>query len=237
MLTTTMEIEKSLYDVLGLERRATISIAEVRASYRRLAIKFHPDRYPDRAEQFKTINRAYLVLSDPEKRKDYDRTLPELQKLGKKTLTIGDRIQAALQAGVRKSKPEKHSRPAPVTPVRARARRAVKASVAFRDFSPWAKRKIREEFGAGVGSSRWEPRFMAAQDFVDRWITPHGFVVHEDILSEIEKENTKNEGKGSDVPDTFFLEEGPPVRIWGKHRATLAAQKGLLRVTVYVRIS
>lgn len=232
-----LTMEKSLYDVLGLERHATL--AEVRASYRRLAIKFHPDRFPDRAEQFKTINRAYLVLSDPEKRKDYDRTLPELQKLGKKTLTIGDRIQEALQAGVRKSKPEKHSRPAPVTPVRTRVRQEIRTSVAFRDFSPWAKRKIREEFGAGVGSSRWEPRFMAAQDFVDRWITPidHGFQVHDDILSALEEKNRENEGNGSDVPDTFFLEEGPPVRIWGKHRATLAAQKGLLRVTVYVRIS
>lgn len=63
-----------LYAVLGVKRDA--SEKEVRSAYRRLARKFHPDVNPgDRAGEarFKEINNAYEVLSDPDKRRKYDK--------------------------------------------------------------------------------------------------------------------------------------------------------------------
>lgn len=65
---------KNFYDVLGVDRNA--SEKEIRSAYRRLARKHHPDVNPnDRASEsiFKEINAAHDVLSDPEKRRKYDR--------------------------------------------------------------------------------------------------------------------------------------------------------------------
>ncbi len=64
---------KDYYKVLGVERNAGKD--EIKRAYRRLALKTHPDRNPGNAkseEQFKEINEAYQVLSDPEKRSRYD---------------------------------------------------------------------------------------------------------------------------------------------------------------------
>jgi curved DNA-binding protein CbpA len=62
------------YRVLGLERNATDE--DIRRAYRRLALKWHPDKNPDNVKEaekrFKEISAAYEVLSDPEKRKVYD---------------------------------------------------------------------------------------------------------------------------------------------------------------------
>jgi molecular chaperone DnaJ len=66
--------KRDYYEVLGLERGA--SDDEIKKSYRRLAMKFHPDRNPDDAqaeEKFKEGTEAYEVLSDGEKRGAYDR--------------------------------------------------------------------------------------------------------------------------------------------------------------------
>jgi len=65
---------KDLYEALGLTRSA--SEKEIKAAYRRLARKYHPDVNPnDRAAvaRFKEVNAAHEVLSDPEKRKKYDK--------------------------------------------------------------------------------------------------------------------------------------------------------------------
>jgi curved DNA-binding protein len=65
---------KDYYKTLGIDRKA--SEEDIRKAYRDLAKKYHPDRNPDNKqaeERFKEINEAYQVLSDPEKRKVYDR--------------------------------------------------------------------------------------------------------------------------------------------------------------------
>ena len=64
---------KDYYETLGVKKTATE--AELKKAYRKLAMQHHPDRNPGdkRAEEkFKDINEAYAVLSDAEKRKQYD---------------------------------------------------------------------------------------------------------------------------------------------------------------------
>jgi len=65
--------ERDYYDVLGVPRAA--SAEEIKRAYRRLALKYHPDKNPGNKEaeaRFKEAAEAYEVLSDPEKRKVYD---------------------------------------------------------------------------------------------------------------------------------------------------------------------
>ncbi|WP_200762134.1 DnaJ C-terminal domain-containing protein [Nitrosophilus alvini] len=65
-------MSKSLYETLGISPDA--SADEIKKAYRKLARKYHPDinKDPDAEEKFKEINAAYEILSDPEKRKQYD---------------------------------------------------------------------------------------------------------------------------------------------------------------------
>jgi len=66
--------KRDYYEVLGVTRSA--SVEEVKRSYRKLAVKFHPDKNPDdphAEEKFKELSEAYDVLMDADKRAAYDR--------------------------------------------------------------------------------------------------------------------------------------------------------------------
>lgn len=80
------------YSLLGVTKSATA--AEIKSAYRKLALKWHPDRNktPEATDKFKEINRAYEVLSDEKKKQIYD-------QVGHDAYTKGGYGSAANQGG------------------------------------------------------------------------------------------------------------------------------------------
>jgi molecular chaperone DnaJ len=74
-MSATANVAKAdFYEVLGVSR--SVGDQELKTSYRKLAMQYHPDRNPDNPaaeEKFKLCSEAYQVLSDPDKRAAYDR--------------------------------------------------------------------------------------------------------------------------------------------------------------------
>lgn len=69
-----MASKRDYYEILGVSREA--SAEEIKKSYRKLAVKFHPDKNPgdhEAEEKFKELGEAYEALADPDKRAAYDR--------------------------------------------------------------------------------------------------------------------------------------------------------------------
>ena len=66
--------KRDFYDILGVQKNATDD--ELKKAYRKMAMKYHPDRNPDSADaeaKFKEAKEAYEMLSDAKKRAAYDR--------------------------------------------------------------------------------------------------------------------------------------------------------------------
>ena len=65
-----MEANKNYYQVLGLSKNA--SQDEIKKTFRKLSLQYHPDKNPSSTEKFKEINEAYQTLGDSKKRSQYD---------------------------------------------------------------------------------------------------------------------------------------------------------------------
>ena len=76
-----MAEKRDYYEVLGLQKGA--SEDEIKKAFRKMAMKYHPDKNPgnkEAEEKFKEVNEAYSVLSDPDKKSKYDRFWARLRR-------------------------------------------------------------------------------------------------------------------------------------------------------------
>lgn len=103
---------KKFYDMLGVDKNATYD--EIKKSYRKKAVKEHPDKGGD-PEKFKELTNAYQVLSDKDKREIYDRHGEDGIKEGRGGMQGGDIFSQMFgggggrQAGPKKGKSVQHT--------------------------------------------------------------------------------------------------------------------------------
>ena len=96
-----MDIE--YYEILNVTR--TASDEEIKRSYRKLAVKHHPDKGGD-IEKFKSLSMAYEVLSNPEKRELYDRFGKNMEPSGPQMTNMNDIFGAMFRDFTRTQKPQ-----------------------------------------------------------------------------------------------------------------------------------
>ncbi|CEP19632.1 hypothetical protein [Parasitella parasitica] len=82
-----MVFDSKYYDILGV--RTSASEADIRKAYKKLALKYHPDKNPNTEDRFKEIARAYKVLSDAKERQLYNQ-IGEAGFNGKGGMNAGD---------------------------------------------------------------------------------------------------------------------------------------------------
>ena len=90
-----MSTKRDYYDVLGVSR--DVDDSALKAAYRKLALKYHPDRNPDdkaAEEKFKEASEAYGVLHDPKKRQVYDQYGHQGLHTGHEVPIRGSQVQA-----------------------------------------------------------------------------------------------------------------------------------------------
>ena len=81
---------ENYYNILNVSNNADED--QIKQAYRTLAMKYHPDKNPDSKtaeEKFKRISEAYSVLSDPQKRRDYDLSMSSPFSSSSRTYTYG----------------------------------------------------------------------------------------------------------------------------------------------------
>ena len=104
-----MSSNKNYYEILGIKR--TSSQEEIKKAFRKLASKFHPDRYSDNTkfaeDMMKNINVAYQVLSDPEKKDAYDKWLRGETSFNKSSRDFNSSSSGIRRASQTKSSPKK----------------------------------------------------------------------------------------------------------------------------------
>lgn len=71
----------NLYEVLHFETRDSFTVELAKKSYRKLALKYHPDKNPKNSDKFELIQLAYLILSDPVQKENYDYIYDENSKI------------------------------------------------------------------------------------------------------------------------------------------------------------
>lgn len=105
-------MEKTHYDILKVSRDAPIEV--IRAAYRVLSLKHHPDRHPEdptAATAMRLLNQAYTVLSDPERRRAYDVSMREVAPRAPNMGTSGATVERSVRTD---SEREIHSDGAPM---------------------------------------------------------------------------------------------------------------------------
>jgi len=70
LLNSPIVVARDFYDILGIRNVATGR--EIKRAFRKLSLKYHPDKCDDCKEKFTDVNAAYDVLGDPKKRQVYD---------------------------------------------------------------------------------------------------------------------------------------------------------------------